>query len=392
MDYTGSICAKLPADMIEAVVADLPAIDLFSVSCVSHEWFHAVRSSLHTRPRLFPWLILQCLPHPTASTYSMHALDPYSRTWLSVTRHNNSTGKQFPPAPCFLHGSPRDLLYTLSLSQLEISKDPFDVSSQMKVKGPKVWRQDPVVAEVGRWVVVLGGGFLTDLEHGEEEGAVEVFDKEKATWELAEPMPTVFDGSTYATWLSVAVSDKRLYVIEKKSGWISWFDPESKKWGATHQLRPDPSVSKWVIGIAGKERLLLVGTGSGGEESKRVMKVKAWEVDGGELQLISNREEEMPKEMVNCLFPNFDGLDDIRQQACSVELRGTVRGGYMFDPANIKNGAVMYQLSSGEVGEGRRMGGWEWVPPPATVGCDPMERVSAGCSPVTLNEVARCFL
>jgi hypothetical protein len=221
---------------------------------------------------------------------------------------------------------------------------------------------------------------------------VEVFDKETAVWELAEPMPTMFDGSTYATWLSVAVSAKRLYVIEKNTGWISWFDPESGKWGPTKQLRPDLSVSKWAIGVIGKERLLLVGAGSLVEESKGVMKVRAWEVEGGNLQVISNEAEEMPREMVNCLFPNFDGLDDVRQQVCSVELRGTVRGGYMFDPANIKNGAVMYQLSLGGAGEGRRMGSWEWVPSPAIVGCDMMERISVGCSPVTLNEVARCFL
>ncbi|XP_078165525.1 F-box/kelch-repeat protein At1g23390-like [Carex rostrata] len=387
MNQPGTIWPDLPGDVLEAVVTTLPTIDLLSASCVSHDWLHAVRSSLHTRPRLFPWLILRCLPHCTASTHSIHALDPYSRTWLSVPRRNNSIGKQSLLTPYFLHGSTRDLLYTLTLSQLVISKDPFGSSIKMEMKGPKIWRQDPVVAEVGHWVVVVGGGFITDLDEGEEEGAVEIYNKQTGTWELAEPMPTNFEGS-YATLLSVAVSDNRLYVIEKDTGWVSQFDPESKTWEHTCQLRPDSSGLKWSIGIASKERLLLVGAGREGE----VMKVRIWEIDGDTLQVINNNPEEMPTEMVDRLFPDFNCLNEDWQVVCSVEVRGTERGGYMFDPENIKNGTVMYQLSMEEEKEGRRVWRWEWVPSPATVGCGMMERISVGCSPVTLHEVARCLL
>ncbi|KAF3338469.1 hypothetical protein FCM35_KLT17306 [Carex littledalei] len=389
MNQPGTICPDLPADILEAVVTTLPTIDLLSASCVSHNWLHAVRSSLHTRPRLFPWLILRRLPHPSASTHSIHALDPNSHTWLSVPFRNNSIGKQSLLTSYFLLGSTRDLLYTLTLSQLVISKDPFGSSIKMETKGPKVWRQDPVVAEVGQWVVVVGGLFVIDLDEGEEEGAVEIYNKQTDTWELAESIPTMFEGYTYATLLSVAVSDNRLYVIEKNTGWVSQFDPESKKWEQTRQLRPDSSVLKWSIAIAGKERLLLVGAGREGE----VMKVRTWDVDGDTLQVISNNPEEMPVEMVDRLFPNFDCLHEDMQAVCSVEVRGTERGGYMFDPANMKNGVVMYQLSMEEKEkEERRVWRWEWVPSPATVGCDMMERISVGCSPVTLHEVARCLL
>ncbi|KAJ1688482.1 hypothetical protein LUZ63_019872 [Rhynchospora breviuscula] len=374
MNHPSMICTDLPADMLEAVVTKLPTVDLLSASCVSHGWLHAVRSSLHTKPRLFPWLILRCLPHPVATTHTIHALDPHSRTWLCVPRHYNSTGKAKEPSPTlnFLHGSTRDRLYALTLSQLLISKDPFGSSCQMEAKGPNVWRQDAVVAEVqGQWVVVVGGGFLTD--EGEEEGAVEVYNKQTGMWELAEPMPAEFNGSTYATWLSVAVSEKRLYVIEKKTGWASRFDPESKKWGPTCQLRTIPSVSKWAIVMAGKERLLLVGAGAEGGTGKEVMKVRAWEVDGDSLQVINNNKPmEMPAEMVDRLFPNFDSLDEARRQVCSVEVCGTEHGGYMFDPASMKNGVVMYQF-------------------PESVGRAYRESVAVGCSPVLLHQVARCF-
>ncbi|XP_078169122.1 F-box/kelch-repeat protein At1g23390-like [Carex rostrata] len=384
MDQPGTFWPDFPADLLEAVMTTLPTIDLLSASCVSHDWLHAVRSSLHTQPRLFPWLILRCLPYPTDSNHSIHALDPYSQTWLSVPSRNNSTVKQSLLTPYFLHGSTRDLLYKLTLSQMVISKDPFGCSIKMEAKGPKVWRQDPVVVEVGQWVVVVGGG--TDFDEEEEEGAVEVYNKQTGTWELAEPMPTMFEGSTYATWLSVAVSDKRLYMIEKNTGCVSQFDPESKTWVVTRQLKPNLSVLKWSIGIVGKERLLLVGAGKDGG----MMKVRTWEVDGDTLQVISNNPEEMPTEMVDRLFPNFNSLHEDRQAICSVEVRGTERGGYMFDPANMKNGVVMYQLSMEE--EGRRVWRWEWVPAPATVGCNMMERISVGCSPVTLHEVARCLI
>ncbi|KAJ3704480.1 hypothetical protein LUZ61_008185 [Rhynchospora tenuis] len=392
VNHPTMICTNLPADMLEVVVTKLPTIDLLSASYVSHGWLYAVRSSMHTHPRLFPWLILRCLPHPVATMHSIHALDPHSRTWLFVpqAQRNNSTGKAKQPWPAlnFLHGSTRDRLYALTLSQLVISKDPFGSSCQMEAKGPKIWRQDPVVAEVqGRWIVVVGGGFLTD--EGEEEGAVEVYDKQTGMWELAEPMPANFDGSTYATWLSIAVSEKRVYVIEKKSGWISRFDPESKKWGPTCQLSTVPSVSKWAIVMARKERLLLVGAGAEGGTGKKVMKVRAWEVDGDSLQVISNKPMEMPTEMVDRLFPNFDSLDEARRQVCSVEVRGTEHGGYMFDPANMKHGVVMYQYLSTE--EGGRVDRWEWVPSPDSVGRDSRESVAVGCSPVLLHQVARCF-
>ncbi|KAJ4770888.1 Kelch repeat-containing F-box-like protein [Rhynchospora pubera] len=143
--------------------------------------------------------------------------------------------------------------------------------------------------------------------------------------------------------------------------------------------------------MAGKERLLVVGAGAEGVMGKEVMKVRAWEVDGDSLQVINNKPMEMPTEMVDRLFPNFDSLDEARQKVCSVEVCGTEHGGYMFDPASMKNGVVMYmyQLSMEETG-GADIS-WEWVPSPESVGRGFMESVAVGCSPVLLHQVARCF-
>ncbi|KAJ3704481.1 hypothetical protein LUZ61_008186 [Rhynchospora tenuis] len=379
----------LQSDMLEEVITRLPTIDLLSASCVSIDWLQAVRSSLQHQPRIFPWLILRCIPQPKSSSYSIHALDPYSRTWLSITCHNPAS-KQPSTILHFLSGSTRDRLYMLSPSKMAVFEDPFGSMRQTEAKGPKVWRQDPVVAEVGRWIVVAGGGgFLMGLE--DEDGAVEVFDKQTRTWEVAEPMPWKFEGSTFAPWLSVASSDTRLYVIEKKMGWISQFNPETKKWGPTRRIMPDQSVSAWSIGTVGKERLLLVGAGKEGEGQKGVMKVRYWIVDGDSLRVINGKPKEMPQEMVSSLFPDFHMMDDARQRACSVQVCGTVHGGYIFDPAKMKHGVVMYHWST-EGEEGRRVDRWEWVPCPAAVEYCQREGISLGCSPVTLNELARCFV
>ncbi|KAF3334691.1 hypothetical protein FCM35_KLT21295 [Carex littledalei] len=240
---------------------------------------------------------------------------------------------------------------------MAVLEDPFGCMRQMEAKGPKVWRQDSAVAEVGQWIVVAGGGGLTDLDEGDEERAVEVYNKQTDMWELAQPMPWKFEGSTYATGLFVAASESRLYVIEKKTGWMSQFEPENKKWGSTRQMMPNQSISAWSIATIGKQRLLLVGAEMKVELQKREMKVRFWEVDGDNLQAIDKKSVEMPAEIVNNLFPDFTRMDDARKHACSVKEYGTEIGGYIFDPANMKNGVVMYQLSM-KSEEGKMVDRW----------------------------------
>lgn len=94
------------------------------------------------------------------------------------------------------------------------------------------------------------------------------------------------------------------------------------------------------------------------ESQTREMKVRLWEVDGDNLQAIDNKSVEMPAEMVNNLFPDFDRMDDARQHACSVKVHGTEVGGYIFDPANMKNGVVMYELSMERERERERKEKW----------------------------------
>lgn len=236
---------------------------------------------------------------------------------------------------------------------------------------------------MGRWVLVVGGECCCIERDYEEEGSVEIYDKQTRNWKSAELMPVVYEGSTSATWLSIVATSKRLYIIERKTGWLSWFDPESKRWGSTSQLRLDPAVSAWAItnGI-NEKKLLLVGVGrfSGGEPGGGV-KVRFWEVEGDNLLVVDSEFEEMPREMVDRLFP-LDKGHDATWQDYSVDVCGTENGGYVCNPLEMRNGVVRFDL-----GRNRIVDEWEWVPLPERVGDNPMGRILCGCSPVGLSDV-----
>ncbi|KAF3334687.1 F-box/kelch-repeat protein [Carex littledalei] len=372
----------LYGDVLEAVVTRVPTIDLIPASRVSREWRCAIRSSLCRQPRRSPWLLLRHLRHSSSPIFSLHAFDPFSSSWVSVPQNSPSSDNKSNGTMVFLCGSTGDRLHSLSISSMVVSEDPFGTAWRKATKAPKVWRKDAVVAEVGRWVVVAGGGCPMVLEEGEEVGAVEVYDKHSGAWESAEPIPEGFDGSTSATWLSVAAYDDRLYVMEKKTGLVGLFDPKTKRWGPTCQPRPDPTVQSWAVVIGHDDRLLVVGVGPACQSTT---KVRFWEVNRETLQGADNQlEEEMPREMVERLFPSEEGYDDT-WKSYSVEVCGTERGGYVYNPLEMRNGVVFYEFAEEK---GKIVGRWEWVPLPERVRECWMGRIEFGCSAVSLDELA----
>ncbi|XP_078168594.1 F-box/kelch-repeat protein At1g23390-like [Carex rostrata] len=372
----------LYGDVLEAVMTRVPTIDLISASRISREWCCAVRSSLRRQPRRSPWLLLRHLCHPSSPIFSLHAFDPFSSSWLSLPQNSPSSDKKSQGTMLFLCGSTGDRLHSLSLSSMLVSEDPFGTAWRKEMKAPKVWRKDAVVAEVGRWIVVAGGGCPMVLEEGEEVGAVEVYDKHTGVWESAEPMPEEFDGSTSATWLSVAASDDRLYVMERETGLVGLFDPRTKRWGPTCKPRTDPNVQSWAIAIGHDERLLVVGVSPACESTT---KMRFWEVNQETLQgSVSKLDEEMPREMVERLFPSVEG-EYATWQSCLVEVCGTQRGGYVYNPSEIRNGAVLYEFAEEKGRIARR---WEWVPLPERVGEIGMGRIEFGCSAISFDELA----
>lgn len=156
---------------------------------------------------------------------------------------------------------------------------------------PHVWRQDPVVAMVGSHIVVAGG----TCEFEDDPLAVEVLDTESGIWATCESMPAAFKNSASATWLSVATSDHKMYVLEKVSGEVSSFDVNTMRWESTAELRPDPSLFFSSISFA-RHRLILFGLAGDANDANSL---RLWEVNCStfEHKVIG----EMPPEMLERL-------------------------------------------------------------------------------------------
>ncbi|KAJ4796772.1 Kelch repeat-containing F-box-like protein [Rhynchospora pubera] len=380
-EFNQSRLFNLSGDVLEVMITKVPTVDLIPASRVSREWYLAVHSSLRHHPRRLPWLLLYNYLPPNILRYSVHAFDPASRTWLSIPLRRSSCAPLNHVPARLLSGSSGDRLHALSNSNMAISEDPFGARWHMNLEPPKVWRQDAVLAVVGRWVVITGG-CLIPLYGEEELRSVEVYDKSTSTWQMAESMPVQFDGSTSATSLSVAASDENLYVMERKTGVVSWFDPKHRNWGPTCQLKSCNDVSSWSVAVGCAEKLLVVGVGAM-QELK--LSVRIWEVDREHLQVEDGKSEEMPTEMVNQLFPD-NVEDDATWHGWSVEVCGTEYGGYVYNPSAMRNGAVFYELEDDD--EGNIVRRWEWVPLPETVGDNLMGRIEVGCSKVGLSDLS----
>uniref|UniRef100_A0A0A9HJ79 Uncharacterized protein n=1 Tax=Arundo donax TaxID=35708 RepID=A0A0A9HJ79_ARUDO len=207
-------------------------------------------------------------------------------------------------------------------------------------------------------------------------------------------MPDALRESAAATWLSAAATDQRVYLVERTTGWASWFDPANRQWGPTRRLGPDAAVSTWGVapGRAGvDERLVLFGAKRADKEAECKVVVQAWEVDGDTLELIpSASNDAMPSEMSEKLFPRDDDDDeDLDDTPLSIGVCGNATGGYVYNAAEPANGAVLYELREGKA-EGcvTTVARWEWVPCAPAVQAEPLGRAILACSPVGLDELA----
>ncbi|RZC56976.1 hypothetical protein C5167_015825 [Papaver somniferum] len=108
---------------------------------------------------------------------------------------------------------------------------------------------------------------------------VEMYDTACPGWFTCPPIPIILKDSAATTWLSVAVSDHKMYLLEKNSGTFCSFDTNTKRWSETSGscvLHPDPSIYFSVIGFAG-HRLILVGLMGDADENAESLRI--WEVN-----------------------------------------------------------------------------------------------------------------
>ncbi|EOA39237.1 hypothetical protein CARUB_v10012221mg [Capsella rubella] len=251
---------SIDGDILESILSYLPLLDLDSACQVSKSWNRAVFFSLR-RFKIVPWLFLysqKTSPPYTMSATAM-AYDPKSDSWTELKSTSSSSVQHVSVA----RSSHSTLLYALSPAGLSFSIDAFHLTWR-HVAPPRVWRVDPIVAVVGRSLIVAGG--VCDFE--EDRFAVEIFDvgSDDGAWERCESMPDFLYGSASSTWLSVAVCSEKMYVTEKRSGVACSFDPETKSWTKLLELCPGGCrLYSRSIGFSG-ESLIMAGI-TGGEDN-----------------------------------------------------------------------------------------------------------------------------
>ncbi|OEL17801.1 hypothetical protein BAE44_0021179 [Dichanthelium oligosanthes] len=336
----------LYGDVLESVVERVPAPDLAAAARVSREWLRAVRAALRRRPRRLPWLVAH-VQEARGGRRRAAAYDPCAGAWLAVPAPPRHAAPSHPRRP-----------------------------RRAVAPAPATPRRRTLA-----------------LADGEDAAAVEVH--EGGGWTACEPMPDALRDSASATWLSAAATDQRVYLVERATGWASWFDPASRRWGPTCRLGPDPAVTTWGVapGRAGAdERLVLFGAKRADKGAECTAVVQAWEVDADTLEPIpSASSDAMPPELSARLFPRDEeeDLDDIDPEPLSIGVCGNAAGGYVYNAAEPSHGAVLYELREEEEGKAKgAVARWEWVPCAPAVQAEPLGRAILACSPVGLDELA----
>ncbi|XVE85106.1 hypothetical protein DITRI_Ditri17bG0065400 [Diplodiscus trichospermus] len=277
--------ADIRGDVLESILCHVPLIHLLPASHVSKSWNHAVFSSLSHFNKPKPWLLVHSQSSRPPYATTALAYDPRSNLWLRI--------HQKPPIEYVsaLRSSNSTLLYMLSLSKFSFSVDPLHLTWH-HVDPPLVWRTDPIVAMVGRHIIVAGGS--CDFE--DDPLSVEIYDLDSRKWETCESMPAILKESAASMWLSVAANTKKLYAMEQVSGVTYSFDPSSRIWSGPFDLRHDQSNYFSVIGISGDSLIMVALLGN----SDDVKDVKVWEVKGESFELCKEIGL-MPKELVEKL-------------------------------------------------------------------------------------------
>ncbi|PIA61849.1 hypothetical protein AQUCO_00200089v1 [Aquilegia coerulea] len=285
----------ISGDILEAIISRVPLIDLLPAYIVSQDWRCAVRSSLKNASCRKPWLIAHIQNLRSFSLVARCVFDPESGVWSEVPCANEQ------PFICVpIRSTDSNLLYMLTPLKFSFSLDPLKAKWH-HVQGPKISRLDPIVAVIGSHIVIAGGS--NDFE--DDPLAVEVYDNKFQQWELCQSMPNFYKDSASTTWLSIAVSNEKMFLLEKSSGTLCTFDPNIKSWGDIFDLKPNDSIFLSLIGFS-NNRLLLIGLIG---NTENVESLKIWEVNCD--TFVCKEVGEMPSKMLEGLIDSCSSPSSI---------------------------------------------------------------------------------
>ncbi|KAI3920940.1 hypothetical protein MKW98_027650 [Papaver atlanticum] len=304
-------------DLLVDIISCLPTIHLVPSSYVSRSWEHAVISCLRDPSRAKPWLVVHMQNRRNLSLVMSRAYDPGSNVWIEFTGPSPTTYTSSLRSSCS-----NNTLYMLTPSKFSFSTDPLH-EKWHEFAAPRIWRTDPAVSIVGSYPVVAGGAY--DFE--KDPLAVEIYDMASPGWSMCQPLPVALRNSAAASWLSVDVQDHKMYLLDKQSGKLCWFDTNAKIWSegsGTLTLHPDPSIYFSVFGFAG-ERLILVGLMGDSENAKSL---GIWEVNCNGFD--SKEIGKMPPVM-------FEKLKNVNPILSSIDISLAENFVYIYDSSNPRD-------------------------------------------------------
>ncbi|CAA3014215.1 F-box/kelch-repeat protein At1g23390-like [Olea europaea var. sylvestris] len=260
---------EIHGDILEVIFSHVPLIDLVAASRVCKSWCCMVKSSLRHLKKPKPWLILhsQATRHPY--NISMHAYDPRSHVWMKMVRLSSIKGMSS------LKSSHSNFIYNLSSLKLSFSFDPLNLTWS-HVHPPFGWRNDPIVARVGDFIIVAGGG----CDYGSDQLPVEIYNIRTGAWHMCDNIPGNLRDLPASIYLSIATTNEKLFVTEKQSGLTYWFDLAIECWSEPYSLKPGQPIVNYNIGTSNDD-LVLVGLF---KDDQNAEQLKIWKVVGENFQ------------------------------------------------------------------------------------------------------------
>ncbi|KAL3695309.1 hypothetical protein R1sor_009385 [Riccia sorocarpa] len=311
----------LSDEVTECILSRVPLSSLVRACAVNKHWKEIIQSPEfarlcnQVRPSN-PWLFVYCTNFLLPGKNQAYAYDPDANTWYTVPSVSPPTHSRASMSG----GIGGIMVATMSGLQSRLCYNhSLFIKKWKQTTEMSVSRDAPLVGfveesasggggDVSQKLIAVGGVEMFE----DDDLAVEIYDTSLKQWEVAKSMPVEFRGNSSRHWLSGAVWNRKLYILEIYSGSVSAFDLVTKTWTNVQILRPmTPSGVKYAYLVVCQGHLILAGVchppGSG------QVSFKLWLVDDSVMQC--KEVGVMPPEFFS-LFAKGDGEKNVLGMKC----------------------------------------------------------------------------
>lgn len=392
----------LPDEVIHIILSALPITHVLNAALVSKEWrsiiassplIRAVSDSIHASN---PWLFV--LSNPLSAQKRAIGFDPLAWRWNHIGEPaliiNSRKFEEAPESRSVMINveEGNGILFYLSGRCIKYSLSFLNPKSKWEESPPmSCWRhQHPLVCYLGgpthNHIFVVGG--VSDFERQEIDPlCTEMLDLNSGVWELLDPLPYQFKASASSTWLSSAIFDDRIYVLERYSGECCYFDLQRKRWKCLGKLRPPPSSSSMdeegelIVVTGSSKKGLVVG---GLRRDNGGMSFRLWNFNDIEDNVECTEMARMPSHIFNLITGKYDGEEE-EEGWWEVRMKCKGMGDLIYIYSDHSNNVCICDISG--------HGGQVWRTLPNQDGLflgthNYSKRFRYVCSPVTLEQIS----